>query len=80
LRIVIGYLGSVLMLQRAEDCNASSLSANGYRRGSTSLSTEQSSADCVASAMRVRQKYFDQVVLISERRSVDEGISPKMVR
>lgn len=31
-------------------------------------------------AMRFRQTCFDQVVLIRGRRSVDEGISPKMVR
>src|SRR6266852_9241993 len=47
-------------------------------RLSASLSIRRFSADCLAPAMLLRQKMFDQVVLISERRSVDEGNSPEM--
>ncbi len=48
-------------------------------RLSASLSIRRFSTGCFARAVRIRLR-FDQVVLISERRSVDEGISPKTVR
>jgi hypothetical protein len=80
LRILIGDWAA-LRIVYAECGNRSWLFAFGPPpRLSASSLIQQCSADCLPRAMRFRHECLDQVVVIGERRSVDEGISPKTVR